>query len=391
MSTPTVDPAPVLAFGDVRRAGRRVLARLDQLLAGRWWLVIVVLLAAGVSLFCAFPTYSGYFPHGRDWLAIQHIADHPFDQTGLIPSDRPYNFTFRVLVPLVGGRLGLTPPGYLALQACGALALFAGTARIVHRITESRRLAALSAIAVGLTWAGATGFVEIRGNFDSIAIALLVWAMATRKVPLVVLFGFLATWTDERALPALAFVALYHHIVESRDIRWYTALREPRVLAALGAAVLHVISRLAATAVFDLHQPSDLGFMNIKAQMSNLPVGAWTGLEGMWLFVALGVVALWRVRERLLSLVYLGYVGIFALGAIAVVDVTRSASYLLPAGLAAMAIVARLCDRRLLHHTTYAAFALSAAWPLYYAGGAYTMYWNYPLPLVIVRKLAGVE
>ena len=40
---------------------------------------------------------------------------------------------------------------------------------------------------------------------------------------------------------------------------------------------------------------------------------------------------------------------------------------------------------------SYASFALTLAWPMYYAGGAYTIYWNFPLPLVILRKLAGIE
>ena len=390
MSAPTVDPTPVLTGSDVRRFGGRCLTRLDRLLSGRWWLAIVGL-ALGISLLFAFPTYSGYEPRGEDWEAIQQIGDHPFDQEGLDPTDRAYNFTFRVAVPLVGGRLGLTPPGYLALQALGGVGLFAASAILVERITASRRLAALASISTGLMWAGACAFVEIRGNFDAIAIALLVAAMATRRIPLIVLCTFLAAWTDERALPAIAFVALFHHVVESRNIRWFAALKDPRVLAAVGGAVLHVVTRMAATAAFDIQQPSNLGFEYVKDQISILPVGAWTGLEGMWLFVAVGAVVFWKIRERFLALAYVGLIGIFLIGTIAVVDVTRSAAYLLPAGFVGVAVMARFCDKRLLRHVSYASFALTLAWPMYYAGGAYTIYWNFPLPLVILRKLAGIE
>lgn len=391
MSAPTTDLDPALSGPDLRRWGRRALGRLDHLLAGRWWLVIVVGLALVLSLLFAFPSYGQFQPKGKDWVAIQHMAEHPFDQDGLDPTDRAYNFTFRVSVPLVGGRLGLAPAGYLVLQALGGIGLFATAALLVERITGSRRLAALASISTGLMWAGACAFVELRGNFDAIAIALLVAAMATRRVPLIVLCTFLAAWTDERALPVIAFVALFHHVVESPSIRWFTALRDPRVLAAIGGAVLHVVTRVIVTRAFGIEQPSNLGFEYVKDQLSILPVGAWTGLEGMWLFVAVAAVVFWRVRERFLALAYVGLIGVFLIGTIAVVDVTRSAAYLLPAGFVGIAVMARFCTKDLLRHVSYAAFALTAIWPLYYAGGAFTLYWHYPLPLVIVRRLAGVE
>lgn len=376
---------------EFRQAGQRGLGMLDRLVSGRWWLAVVVGLAFVISLVGAFPSYKNYKPEGRDWAAIQRIADKPFDQEGLDATDRAYNFTFRVAVPLAGGRAGMTSNGYLALQALGGLGLFAAAALLVERVTSSRRLAALASIGTGLMWSGACAFVEVRGNFDAIAIALLVAAMATRRVPLIVLCTFLAAWTDERALPAIAFVALFHHVVEGKDIRWFTSLRNPLVLAAAAGGALHVITRIAVTAVNDLRQPSNLGSTYVKEQISILPVGAWTGLEGMWLFVALAGVVLWKVRERFLALAYLGLIGLFALACISVVDVTRSMAYLLPAGFVGVAVVARFCERDLLRHTSYASFALTAAWPLYYAGGAFTLYWIYPLPLAILRRLAGID
>lgn len=375
---------------DLARTPRRALARLDRALAGRWWLAITVLLAFGTSIFAALPTYEDFDPKGEDWVAILRAGEHPFDQEGLDPTDRSYNFTFRVTVPLVGGLVDLSPAGFLVLQGLGGLGLFAASAMAVERITRNRRLAALTAIAVGLTWAGACAFVEVRGNFDAVAIAFLVGAMATRRVPLVTLWCFLAAWTDERALPAIAFVVLFHHVVESRDIRWTTSWREPRVLAAVGGAVLHVVTRFAATALFDVEQPSNLGLSYVEDQLSILPVGLWTALEGFWLTVALGAVVLWKVRERLVALAYLGLIGVVGIGSIAVVDVTRSMAYLLPAAFAAMAVLNRFARPDLLRRATYAGFALTAAWPLYYAGGAFTLYWAYPAPLAIFRELAGV-
>jgi len=392
MATTHAPPSPT-PFGadDLLATPRRVLRAFDRLLTGRFWIVVVVGLATAISLFTAFPTYDKFEPGSKDWKAIERLSEHPFDQKGLDANkDRAYNFTFRAAVPLAGRALGLGPWGYLVLQGMAGLGMFAAAAHLVDRLTRNRRLGALVAIAIGLMWAGSGAFVELRGNFDAVAIALLVAAMATRRVPLVVLCTFLAGWTDERALPAIAFVVLFHHVVESRELGVAKALREPRCLAAAAGLALHVVTRVIVSVAMDVHQPSNLGLEYVKAQLSILPVGAWTGLEGFWLFVLVGAVALWKVRQRFLALAYAGLVAVVCVGSIAVVDVTRSMAYLLPAALAGLGLIHRLCQPKVLRASIYAAVALTAAWPVYYAGGAFTLYWQYPLPLVIVRRLAGI-
>lgn len=282
-----VDDRGPVALSDLSRLPRHLLRQLDRLISGRRWILVVVGLTFAVSVFTAWPTYTMYHPGDEDWAAIQHQADHPFSQPWG-PEVHAFDSTYRMTVPLVGRILGLGPNGYLALQAVAGLCMFAAAAHLVERITSDRRLAALTTMAIGLMWAGATAFVEVRTNFDAVAIALLVAAMATRRVPLVVLCGFLAGWTDERALPALAFVALLHHVVESRDLGIRSAVREARVLAAGAALALVLVSRLVARAVFDLRELTQFGGLSfISDQIGIWPIGAWTGLEGFWIFVVL--------------------------------------------------------------------------------------------------------
>lgn len=391
MSVTQAEPvAQGLDLDSLARWPRRILRGLDRVLAGRWWLVKVVFLTALISVVAAAPTYENFKPRGKDWAAIERMADHPFDQEGLDPTDRSYNFTFRVTVPIVGGVLGLGPAGYLVLQGLAGLGLFAATALAVERISANRRIAALSAIGVGLTWAGACAFVEVRGNFDAVAIALLVGAMATRRVALVTVGCFLAAWTDERAIPVVAFVMLFQHFAESRDVTWRTAWKEPRVLAAAAGIALHFVTRFAAAAAFDVQQPSNLGLTYVEEQMSILPIGLWTGLEGFWLVVAAAAVILWQAGQRLIMVAYVGLIATIGVGSIAVVDVTRSMAYLFPAALAGAAVLARLAKPSVLRGATYLGFALTAAWPLYYAGGAFTLYWVYPAPLALLRDALGV-
>lgn len=377
-------------MGRPHRVDAPGLHRFDRLLSGRLWLLIATAIATATSLFGAFPTYDNLPRYDRDWAAVQHNADHPFDQKGLISTDRAFNFTFRVTVPLLGGLLGLSRNGYLVVQGLFGVALLAATAHLVDRLTGSRRLGALTAITVGLMWAGSCAFVELRANFDAVAISLLVLAMASRRWPVVLLCTFLATWTDERALPAAAFVLLFHHVVESRDLNPVRALKDPRCLAVGGAVVLHVVTRYAASAAFDIVQPSNFNLHHAADQLGILPVGSWTALEGLWFFVAIGAVALVKARQRLVALAYLGTIAAVLIANITVVDVTRSMAYLLPAGLAGMAVVVRYCDPKVVRTTLYVALLVTLAWPMYYVGGATGVYWFYPLPLVIVRNLAGL-
>ncbi|MEZ5204097.1 MAG: hypothetical protein R2701_06875 [Acidimicrobiales bacterium] len=367
--TIATDPRLKVRDDDLRATARRWLQAFDRLLSGRWWLAVVVGLAFATSIVASAPDYSQFDPQDASWQAIEHNASHPFDQSGLDPvKDRAYNFTFRVTVPLVGGVLGLSPAGYLVLQGLSGLGLFAAAALVAQRITGSRRLAALTAISTGLMWAGACAFIEVHANFDAVAIALLVAAMATRRPPLIALCTFLAAWTDERAIPIVAFVALYHHVAESTNLTWPRALTLPQVWGAAAGVAIHVVTRIVASSAFDIHQPSNLGASYIKEQTSILPVGMWTGLEGLWVFVALAGLLLWKRRAYTLDVAYLGAIAAFAVLAIGVVDVTRSMAYLLPAGLAGMAVVARLGSHRLVRVATYAAFTLTALWPMYYAG-----------------------
>lgn len=87
---------------------------------------------------------------------------------------------------------------------------------------------------------------------------------------------------------------------------------------------------------------------------------------------------------------FAGLTVLISIASIAVVDVTRSMAYLLPAGLAALAIVHRLAEPKLLRHAVHTAFAVTLIWPLYYAGGSKTVYWQYPLPLVLVGQVVGI-
>ena len=253
-------------------------------------------------------------------------------------------------------------------------------------MTSRRDIATAATVTVALTYAGVTAFTEMTGNFDAVALAFLAGAIATRRWPLIGLFTFLAGWTDERAIVASAFVLAAHLVLSDR--RGVAVLRDAAVLAVIGGLAAHALTRVFITIRYNLEQPSNFGGNHFSDGLNLLPIGLWTGLEGLWLVVAAGAAAL--VRQRRLGGLVALLAGLTAvgIGGIAVVDITRSMAYLLPASLVSIAALARFSPESLTVLSRTALF-LSLVWPVYYAGGTKTVYWIYPLPLQLVRHLTG--
>jgi hypothetical protein len=257
--------------------------------------------------------------------------------------------------------------------------LFVVVARLAERETGDRVTATFLTLAFALTYAGSVAFLEVRANFDATALLFLAVAALAIKLRWVFLATFAATWTDERAIFAASLVFLFH------------ALKQRGTAAAVAAAVVvHTILRFVLAQIYDLTDPLLIGGdAYFTDQFNNLPLGLWTGLEGMWLLVGAACVVLWHHRQKFALTSYLFFMaGVTAL-AIAVIDVTRSMIYLLPAVFVAVRILSRTSIPDLRKLAGWA-FALSFVWPVYYVGGNHSAWWAYPLPLQAVRYVVGL-
>lgn len=356
-------------------AERQIYGFLETLTARRRWLWLGVALAVAATLLLAFPTYRQI--EGLDtWQAVLLQASEPFQHHPYQEGTHESKQAFRLLVPLVGGRLGLDIWGYLVLQALAGVALIAAAGVLAWRVTGDRVTSLLVLLATAPTWAGACGFVEVRGIFDAVALMLLLFAAAARRPAWIALFVALAGFADERAVVAAALVALFQFVRPDTPSRW------PGVAGAAGGVFLYMGVRALLQSVTDLD--TNLAGLSLFGWWRLGPAGAWSALEGLWLVIIAGFAALLLSRQKLVAAALLAGIGAVMTVAMSVADITRSSAYVLPAafvGLAALQTASPAGVRRV---CLFAAGA-SLVWPLYYVeGNNATINMVLPLPVRLV-------
>jgi hypothetical protein len=381
--------SPYSLTDDARRAVAGGLHRAQNWFSDGRWAVRLTLVCVGLSLFFAFPTYSQI--DNQSWAVIQQRATDLFVQERYTPLDRGYVFTFRLTFPLIGAFLGGSTLGYLLIQGLAGIGILYVTARLADQITHDRSSTILITAAVSLSYAGSSAFVEVRGNADSLALLFLLVAMLARRWPIVLVAILLAAFSDERAIFSASFVWLYRGIhasnysSESFNMRLVT-----NSWAVIAGLAIHLLLRVWLSRQFHLTDPLFIAADTyITDQFNNLPVGLWTGLEGLWIFVGVALVILWRLREWALLIIYLLLLLGMTVVAISVIDVTRSMIYLLPAGFVGLRVASKLKVDEFRTLATWC-FFLALAWPGYYVGGNHSIWWQYPLLIQLARMALGV-
>jgi hypothetical protein len=365
-------------------------------LASQHWRSQVATLVLAISLFFCFPWYPGMSK--KPWDAVLESARHPLQDVGYGQGSHAARLIFRPVVPFIGGLLHLNIAGYIVLQAAAGVAIFIIFITVAERFIDDRAVCLLLLAAFGATYAGVMSFVELRGIFDGIALLFVLLALVWRRPALIVLLAFIAPWTDERALVAFGFVIVFW------QVQWKTARPEssgggrssnlrisPQAVAVAVGMLLYGASRLIVTLAWDLPTGVDSGDGAGRAidQINNLPVGVWTGLEGLWILPILSLAVLIKRRELLTAAIFFLTMATLVIFAMSVVDITRSMAYLAPATLASLPVLTENFPAAYLRRLVGLAFVASVIWPVYYAGGKSTLYWIYPLPLQVVNSLAG--
>jgi hypothetical protein len=277
------------------------------------------------------------------------------------------------------------------LEIAGGILIFYLSARLLHRLTDDRVAAFWGTMVVACIFAGTTSFVEFRGMFDGVAILLLVAAVFFKNPLLIGLCVFAGAWTDERALVASSLVMLYH--LQSAPLHLNTAVRRffsgPCVATFLAwlayfAGRYYLVERLGLNA-----DSGGVGFSVLANQLNNLPMGIWTGLEGAWILVVLGMIGLWLRKDYLvLGLQGLAVTAVIVV-AMSVMDITRSMAYILPVLFLSVKQLNETETKQTVRSLLFTAFLVSFLWPSYYAGGKEAIWWHSPpLPIQIIRELS---
>lgn len=204
-------------------------AHLSRLTASRHWALTTTGLSVALGVLLAFPSYGNFIGYAKEaqW---QHILERTrgdfVSQQGQVVDSRAINLTWRVVPRLIGWVLHITEPWqYLVLQAFFGAVLLWTAALLVEELLGDRVLAALTTVGVASTWSAASAWVEVRGNFDAIAVAFTLLMMRARRPWWILLFGGAAVFTDERVYFVLPLVALFH-LYRDRDVRDPTPWRD---------------------------------------------------------------------------------------------------------------------------------------------------------------------
>lgn len=369
---------------------RRIDAGIDRILTGPHWKLKALGAVVAISLLRAFPNYDALQTNFFEakWRDVQIKFDHPLIDTSRIfpPGSHESNLTFRLTVPVLAHVFHLHEAGVLIFLALVGLVLLYLVLQVAFTLSASERVALFVCFTVACTWPGEAAFHELRGGYyDALALCLLLAALATSSSLLTAVFLFLAAWTDERALIASSFVFLLYAFNNTGGIRRFL-VGKPAAVVVAAAGYLGTRAYLTATHSYSL-TTSGVGLSVLSQQINVIPLAIWTGLGGGWILVLLGLIALFLQKRYLAAAAFcaalLGMIG----ASLAVVDVTRSMAYCLPAVFVALAALSNSQGIKRIERLAAISAAISFLVPTYYLEGNAGLWWLYPLPIQIARWL----
>ncbi|HTW66837.1 MAG TPA: hypothetical protein VME17_19590 [Bryobacteraceae bacterium] len=365
---------------------------IDRLVAGPYWKLRALCAVVALALFRAFPNYdvldTNFFQ--TKWRDVQVKFDHPLIDMSRIFSAGSHEskLTFRLTVPVLAHVLHLHEVGLLIVFAIAGVALLYLVLKMAFALTGNKRVALLVCLATACAWPGEAAFQELRGGYyDALALCLLLGACAARSSLLVGALVFLAAWTDERALLAASFVFLLYVYESTGDIRSWLAGKPAAVIVG-AAAYLASRESLTVAQSYTL-ATSGVGFAVLARQVNVIPIAIWSGLAGCWILVCFGALALFRQRRYFFSWVFCAAMAGMIVASLAVVDVTRSMAYCLPALLVTLAALGKSENVKRLEKLAAISAAISFLVPTFYLEGSTGLWLLYPLPIQIARWMGA--
>lgn len=350
--------------------------------SGRHWKTRAVLLILAFSLLRAFPNYNVLRKPGvaESWNATAvKAADLTADMARRYdPSSHEAKLSFRLTVPAIVRILHLGVAGQLLLFALCSALLLASVLALSEHITGSRVAAAYIALGIACAWPGMLGIHHLLGGFyDSVALLLLLCALAAPAMPLAAAALFLAAWTDERSLAAAALLVTFAVLRRDR-------LRALAFVAACGA---YILSRGIFAEAFGIGTATAaIGLQQLLANFPLLPLGVWSGLSGLWLMVAAALTILAVQRRYGMLSAFAAGLGLVTAPALLVYDLTRSLSYALPAVLLALEVVTHAERPQTVVRLSLIAALVSVAVPTWFVQSGNAS-WMLPLPYQLFRLL----
>jgi hypothetical protein len=257
---------------------------------------------------------------------------------------------WRLLFPLIGHLLHLSPPVFFSLAHLGCLILLGVIVTLLRRNEFSIMMTAMASLVLGATSWFFTS-ISWLGYFDSwLALGLL--ATVVSKSPWTLWTACLLTpWVDERFVIAAPLVLICRYLYKSVHTvpGTFTIDMKREICVPICIMAFFVLIRLWVCADFSSSVATFSGYLasqnNLSAPAYNIILGIWDGLRVSWIFVALALyVNLYR-RWIAVALACCTLLVIFA-GIYSAKDFSRSMTMVFPVAFVGVVYLKTLSAQR---------------------------------------------
>jgi len=362
-----------------------VINYLEKLTLKNNWIFSIMFFCTLISLFFAFPSYDSIDPNvGRLKLFL-------IQSNSITEFWKNYNYTnlsYRITVPIFLNIIGGGFISSLIIRHIIGIALFGLCSKIIFNFTRDRVSAVLFSLILALSVPGFTSFCEYRGNFDGIALFFIVLSFYYKNPFIVIcclIFGF---FTDERTLFSVGFLLVYGILSSQYKNNYYKRYLNPNNISILAALFIYVFFRFWIYLEYQINVEEVLQMSNgwiLLGQINNIPLALWTGLEGFWIIVFICFYFLIQKKDYISALIYTATVLALSVAGNSVTDSTRSIMYMFPATIVGMKVISDNVSKNEIRNILLIALFFSFIWPSYGVGGKSSIWWQYPLPLQMLR------
>lgn len=323
--------------------------RLDKLVrrltTGKYWALWIGTMAVALSLLAHTPVRSMFRDVGTSWTAevIRAQMAHPltpidfekFEATEAAPRDPGAvshidKITFRISIPIIGKLLHTGAASFLVLNYVAGFLFFPMLAGLANRLFQDRVSATYVTFAFALSWAGSRFFNDDQLG-DGFAWACLLATIYFRNPLLIFSAVLIAGFTDERAIAASPAAFLYWLSVATSDDQDDSRSQGRAALTAIGTAWLaYLVLRLSLSYAFGLRTGTAAMFQLAPVWNNaahSIPYGLLTVLHGLWLWIAVGLIALYVSRRVTILLGFVATLACILTIALSVWDFQRSAGF----------------------------------------------------------------
>jgi hypothetical protein len=368
----------------------RFLGWLNAFTSAGNWKFKITFLALALSLFFAFPSYQTYLSGklNEKWEAVSEQIKAPLATHDNYSNDSHFSkLAFRLTVPMIAHVLHVDRVGCFLIQGVFFVLMFYVLLSLAYAVTNDKVLASLILLGFAFMFVGNVLVSDLRAVFDGVAFCFMALTMLNRNFFLVLIFSLLAYFTDERALVASGLILIWFVIREKQldtfSLKDFFRLNAAS-LALVCSWVVYFIGRYLLGHIFGL-KTSTGGTNMLSHQLNNILFGAWTGLEGFWVLVLLGFLALWIRRFYVLGFAIVLAMLVVMYIAYSVIDITRSFAYIFPVIFIFLHILSRMENPARLRQYVFLSFLICLV-PTYYTDGEGSILYYFPLPF----RIAGL-